>query len=189
MHKSCTTVHSQHVETTEHLLHAMIEVLHEAGFRVTEQRKIILEAIAHQVGWHVHPKDVFSYVQKKDDSIGLATVYRTLKMLEDMDLLNKVYLMGEQTELTKDHGAHYHLICLKCGSIHDVNDQVLESLNTHVKQQYGFSPTQAKLSIYGLCKACEDSANHMYPNQTVNRQNRNQRRHNRYHRFWTSNCS
>ena len=50
-------------ETTEHLLYSMIEVLHDAGFRVTTQRKIILEAIAQQVGWHVHPKDVFSYVQ------------------------------------------------------------------------------------------------------------------------------
>ena len=83
-------------ETTEHLLYSMIEVLHDAGFRVTTQRKIILEAIAQQVGWHVHPKDVFSYVQKKDDTIGLTTVYRTLKMLEDMDLLNKVYMMGQQ---------------------------------------------------------------------------------------------
>ena len=48
-------------ETTEHLLYSMIEVLHDAGFRVTTQRKIILEAIAQQVGWHVHPKDVFSF--------------------------------------------------------------------------------------------------------------------------------
>ena len=87
-------------ETTEHLLYSMIEVLHDAGFRVTTQRKIILEAIAQQVGWHVHPKDVFSYVQKKDDTIGLATVYRTLKMLEDMDLLNKVYMMGQQNALS-----------------------------------------------------------------------------------------
>ncbi|MFQ7025992.1 MAG: transcriptional repressor [Acutalibacteraceae bacterium] len=76
-------------ETTEHLLYSMIEVLHDAGFRVTTQRKIILEAIAQQVGWHVHPKDVFLRT-KKDDTIGLATVYRTLKMLEDI-ILNKVY--------------------------------------------------------------------------------------------------
>ena len=51
-------------------------------------------------------------VQKKDDTIGLATVYRTLKMLEDMDLLNKVYMMGQQNVHPNDpnHEVHYHLI-------------------------------------------------------------------------------
>ena len=144
-------------ETTEHLLYSMIEVLHDAGFRVTTQRKIILEAIAQQVGWHVHPKDVFSYVQKKDDTIGLATVYRTLKMLEDMDLLNKVYMMGQQNGHPNDpnHEVHYHLICLKCGAIRDVKDSMLESINEHVKNEYGFSTTQTKLSLYGLCEDCE----------------------------------
>ena len=144
-------------ETTEHLLYSMIEVLHDAGFRVTTQRKIILEAIAQQVGWHVHPKDVFSYVQKKDDTIGLATVYRTLKMLEDMDLLNKVYMMGQKNVHPNDplHEVHYHLICLKCGAIRDVKDSMLESINEHVKNEYGFSTTQTKLSLYGLCEDCE----------------------------------
>lgn len=154
MHRELTPIDIDKTETTEHLLHAMIEVLHEAGFRVTTQRKIILEAIASQVGWHVHPKDVYSYVQERDKTIGLATVYRTLKMLEDMDLLNKVYMMGMQNTAPEDHGVHYHLICLKCGSIQDVNDSMLEEIGGHVKKEYGFSPTQIKMSIYGLCDDC-----------------------------------
>ncbi len=59
-------------ETTEHLLYSMIEVLHDAGFRVTTQRKIILESHCSTSEGHAHPKDVFSYVQKKGDTIGLA---------------------------------------------------------------------------------------------------------------------
>lgn len=141
-------------ETTEHLLKAMLEVLHDSGFRVTNQRKLILEAIAHQVGWHVHPKDVYSYVQQKDDTIGLATVYRTLKMLEDMDLLNKIYMMGKQDTTPKDHGVHYHLVCLKCGSIKDINDDTLLKISKQVRGEYGFEPTQVKLSVYGMCEEC-----------------------------------
>lgn len=141
-------------ETTEHLLNAMLEVLHESGFRVTGQRKLILEAIAHQVGWHVHPKDVYSYVKDKDKNIGLATVYRTIKMLEDMDLLNKVYMMGKQDTEPSDHGAHYHLICLRCGSINDVNDEILEGIGKKVKESYGFEVTQTKLTFYGMCGEC-----------------------------------
>ncbi len=145
-----------HGETTEHLLKAMLEVLHDSGFRVTNQRKLILEAIAHQVGWHVHPKDVYSYVKDRDENIGLATVYRTLKMLEDMDLLNKVYMMGKQNTAPSRHGAHYHLICLKCGNITDINDSMLKELGDRVKNNYGFETTQAKITFYGMCSDCKN---------------------------------
>lgn len=143
-------------ETTEHLLRAMLEVLHDSGFRITNQRKIILEAVAHQVGWHVHPKDVYSYAKEKDDSIGLATVYRTLKMLEDMDLLNKVYMMGTQDHNQSHHGAHYHLVCLKCGNIKDVKDDTLEEMSKKMQKEHGFTTTHTKLSLYGLCEDCKE---------------------------------
>lgn len=156
MHKDLSIGEYSKSETTQHLLHAMIEVLHDAGFRVTNQRKIILEAVASQVGWHVHPKDVYSYVQERDKSIGLATVYRTLKMLEDMDLLNKIYMMGIQDEHEKEDNNqhHYHIICLKCGSIIDINDATLDQVRSHVKREYGFETTQIKMSVYGLCEDC-----------------------------------
>lgn len=155
MHKDLTPAEYNKSETTQHLLHAMIEVLHDAGFRVTNQRKIILEAVAYQVGWHVHPKDVYSYVQERDKSIGLATVYRTLKMLEDMDLLNKIYMMGMQEDHEMEHGKHhYHVICLKCGSIVDISDSTFDEIRSHVKREYGFETTQIKMSIYGLCEDC-----------------------------------
>lgn len=144
--------------TTQHLLNAMLEILHDSGFRITEQRKLILEAIAYQVGWHVHPKDVFAYAHKKDTNIGLATVYRTIKMLDDMDLLNKVYLMGKQDIHPDDHGYHYHLVCLRCGSIEDTEDDLLDQISTHVKTGYGFTPTQIKTTIYGLCEDCKQIA-------------------------------
>lgn len=141
-------------ETTDHLLRAMLEVLHESGFRVTTQRKLILEAIAHQVGWHVHPKDVYSYVRERDENIGLATVYRTIKMLEDMELLNQVYMMGKQDTAPSDHGTHYHLICLKCGNIKDMNDDILDGIEKKVNDNYGFETTQTKLTLYGMCGNC-----------------------------------
>ena len=156
MHKDLTPIEYHKSETTQHLLHAMVEVLHDAGFRVTAQRKIILEAVAYQVGWHVHPKDIYSYVQERDKSIGLATVYRTLKMLEDMDLLNKIYMMGMQDDHTVgENKHHYHIICLKCGSIVDIEDNPFDEVRSFVKQEYGFEATQVKMSIYGLCEDCK----------------------------------
>ncbi len=59
MHKNFEIEDYNRNETTTHLLNAMVEYLHDSGFRVTTQRKLILEAVASQVGWHVHPKDVY----------------------------------------------------------------------------------------------------------------------------------
>ena len=66
-------------------------------------------------------------------------------------------MMGQQNVNPNDpnHEVHYHLICLKCGAIRDVKDSMLESINEHVKNEYGFSTTQTKLSLYGLCEDCE----------------------------------
>ncbi len=82
-------------------------------------------------------------------------------MLEDMDLLNKVYMMGIQNDHVENSGqTHYHLICLKCGSIIDINDTTLANIKDHVKKDYGFDSTQVKLSIYGLCEDCRRISNY-----------------------------
>lgn len=140
-------------ETVQHLLEAMLKILKSKGLRVTEPRRLILEAVAAQVGWHVHPKSVFAYVHEKDSSIGLATVYRTLKLLDDMDLLNKVYSMGARYH-DEQAGSHYHLICLHCGSIHDINDGLRGEIGEQIKKDYDFTMTDINLSIYGLCSKC-----------------------------------
>ncbi|MBS4899375.1 MAG: transcriptional repressor [Clostridiales bacterium] len=151
-------------ETTRHLIKAMLRYLRKEGFRITSQRELILEAIAMQVGWHVHPKAVYSYAHERDKEIGLATVYRTIKILEDMDLLNQVYAMG-----TKNHSAgesaHYHMICLNCGTIHDMTDSLTQEIKNQLKKDYGFIATNMNLSVYGLCSACKKSMdrNRAYP--------------------------
>ena len=144
-------------ETTGHLTEAMIKNLKSQGMRITAQRRLILEAVAAQVGWHVHPKSVFSYVHERDEEIGIATVYRTLKILEDMDLLNQIYTMGSGFH---DEGnlRHYHLICLKCGSIHDINDTLPSEIKYQINTDYDFDMTGIKLSIYGLCSECKKKA-------------------------------
>ena len=148
--------HRTDKNATQHLLNAMFRLLHEKGFKITSQRKLILEAIANQIGWHVHPKDIYAYVHDKDKNIGSATVYRTLKMLEETDLLNKIYMMGgNTTEHINEHGIHYHLICLGCGNIEDVNDNTLSQIKSHVNSDHGFLSTQIKLSIYGMCENCK----------------------------------
>lgn len=141
-------------ETVSHLLEGMIKYMKSQGLRITGQRRLILEAVASQVGWHVHPKSVFAYVHERDKDIGLVTVYRTLKMLEDMDLLNQVYSMGMRFH--SGHSLnHYHLICVKCGTIQDVSDTLPIEIKCQIHKDYDFEMTDINLSVYGICNKCK----------------------------------
>lgn len=145
-------------EQNKMLISCLIEVLRDLGVKITAQRKLILEAVASQVGWHVHPKDVYDYVQKRDSSIGIATVYRTLKLLEDMDLIEKAYMIGmgvdtknSKTESAED--AHY-MVCLRCGDMQKIDKSCISSIDSKVLSLHGFSVSHIKMTLYGLCKTC-----------------------------------
>ena len=154
-HKDKDT-HSTHNndETKQHLIQAMTKYLQNEGYRITEPRKLIIEAVANQVGWHVHPKSVFSYVHERDDTIGIATVYRTLKVLDDMDIMNRVYSIGAQYH-EKSAPSHYHLICIDCGNIHDIKDSLPEEISEQIKKDYGFYASDISMSVYGRCSECK----------------------------------
>lgn len=140
-------------ETKTHLMQAMLRFLKSEGYRITEPRKLIIEAVAAQVGWHVHPKSVYSYVHERDESVGLATIYRTLKVLEDMDILNQIYSMGAGFH-NEELASHYHLICIKCGRIKDVTDSLTDEIKDQIKIDYDFHMTDIALSVYGVCSDC-----------------------------------
>lgn len=139
------------LEAGEHLLASMMEALHREGFRVTPQRKLILKAIARQVGWHVHPKEIYQWVRHYDSGIGLATVYRTLHMLEDMDLIQKIQMFAHaETAFPKENDQHYHMVCTQSGRVIDVYDDMLDKVVEHVAKKHNFRVTKTRLVLFGV---------------------------------------
>lgn len=137
-------------QASEHLLGSMMEALHQEGFRLTPQRRLILKAIAQQVGWHVHAKEIYQWVRGKDPGIGLATVYRTLHMLEDMDLIQKIQMFAHaESAYPKNSPQHYHLVCTKTGQIMDAYDDLLETVVQRAAKEYNFRVTKTRLVLFG----------------------------------------
>ncbi|MBI1881661.1 MAG: transcriptional repressor [Chloroflexi bacterium] len=134
----------------------LIEELQSRGMRVTPQRAIIFEAIEKLEG-HITAEEIFEQVQKVNPYVSLATVYRTLELLMELNLINQTNFGRSQTYFAlKDHGPHHHLVCSECGYIEEFSDTIFDPIRTELDQQYGFQAHTDHLSIFGICKKCRE---------------------------------
>jgi Fur family ferric uptake transcriptional regulator len=134
------------------LLH---ERLREHGLKLTHQRELIAQIFLNQD--HITVDELYQEVAKKDPSIGIITVYRTLKLLCQWELAQERHFGKGKTIYDnvawKSH--HDHLICTQCGRIIEFENFQIEKFQEQVARDHDFRITFHKLELYGLCKACE----------------------------------
>ena len=101
--------------------------------------------------------ELLAKVQSRDDRIGAATVYRTMKILTDSGLASARHFDDGQTRYEAAIGRHHHdhLICTSCHQIIEFENERIEELQDMVARQHGFVVTRHKLELYGLCKDCQ----------------------------------
>jgi Fur family ferric uptake transcriptional regulator len=132
-----------------------IVTLRSRGFRITPQREMIIEAIAHQ-GNHINADEVFALIQKRTQSMNIATVYRTLELLVEQGLASRIDLgEGRVIYATNQHGNHIHLVCRQCGKVVDANQEMLSSFNHQLQSDYHFAADLQHISLLGLCNECQ----------------------------------
>jgi Fur family ferric uptake transcriptional regulator len=132
-----------------------IETLRSRGFRITPQREMIIEAIAHQ-GEHINADEVFSLVQERTHTVNIATVYRTLDLLVEQGLANRIDLgEGRVIYAGHQHGPHIHLVCRQCGRVLDADQELLSAFNRQLQSDYQFAADLQHISVLGLCNDCQ----------------------------------
>jgi Fur family peroxide stress response transcriptional regulator len=131
----------------------IIAAFRTKGYRVTKQRLIILDAVRN-IENHPTVEEVYNIVKSKIPNISLGTVYRTLALLEELGLLQKIVSGQSSTRYDSNLEAHYHAICLNCGRLLDVDKSVLGDLEAHFPSEIGFTMVSHKLEFYGYCKDC-----------------------------------
>lgn len=128
--------------------------LRRKGYRITPQREIIVEAIAHADN-HMTAEEIFAKVQTRTQALNLATVYRTLDMLMDEGLVTGIDLgEGKIVYATVNHGPHIHLVCRGCGHIMDADPQLLATVEDQLQSEFDFKPDLNHISIFGYCSQC-----------------------------------
>ena len=130
----------------------------DKGVKLTEQRKIIARVISESkdtYGESDHPDvdELYSRVSKIDSKISIATVYRTVKLLEEAGILAKHDFKGGKARYEAMIESHHdHLIDVKTGEIIEFVDEEIELLQKKVAEKYGYTLVDHKLELYGVKK-------------------------------------
>lgn len=139
-----------------------IEYLKKKGLKFTKQREEILDFFLKQEK-HLSPEEMFIALRKKlaDRKLGRATVYRTLKLLNECSLAEKIdFGDGLNCKVITlfehkfAHPHHDHLLCLSCGKSFEFSNVEIEKLQERVAKEYQFKVADHRLKIYGYCKNC-----------------------------------
>ena len=139
-------------------LEAIRKHLEENSSRLTPQREAVVQVLmSHKTG-HLSAEEIYLHTKKIHPEIGLATVYRSLELLEKLNIVYKLEYGDGQSryELTRPNEEHYHhhLICQKCGAISEFNDDLLGDIEKQIAEQADFLVTDHCLRFFGYCSKC-----------------------------------
>lgn len=138
------------------------ELLKENGLKVTTQRIAILEVLDNRPDKHLTAEEIYDCVKEEYPEIGLATVYRTIQLLSELHLIDKLnlddgYVRYEIGKIGKERCEHHHhhLICLSCGNVYSFEDDLLETLEQRINESKGFRVVDHEVKLFGYCTKCQ----------------------------------
>jgi Fur family ferric uptake transcriptional regulator len=120
------------------------------GLRMTGQRRIIAQVIQDSDD-HPDVEELFSRASALDSGISIATVYRTVKLFEEADILDKLEFgdgRARYEDATRDH--HDHLIDMNSGEVIEFVDPEIEALQEKIAQKLGYELRGHRLELYGV---------------------------------------
>ncbi len=126
------------------------------GLKSTIQRDIIIKLFIQSRG-HLSADELYTSLREEHPSIGLATIYRTLKILTDAGIAREQRFNDGYTRYefnNPDDGHHDHLVCTLCGRVEEFENSEIERLQDEVASAHGFAIEHHKLELYGLCPTC-----------------------------------
>lgn len=133
--------------------------LHAKGYKLTPQREATLTVLIEREEDHLSAEEVFLLVKEKAPEIGLATVYRTLELLCEINVVDKINFGDgvSRYDLRKegiDH-FHHHLVCMECGDVEEIIEDLLEEVEKRVETEWKFQVKDHRLTFHGICQQCQ----------------------------------
>ncbi len=134
------------------------EKMREEDIKLTQQRRLIIKLLVKHQDSHPSADELHQLVRGEDPDVGLATVYRTLDLLERLNVAQAVSFGDGRTryELASEPHQHHHLLCIQCGKIEEVDEDLLGAVEDAVMERTGFSVVDHELKLFGVCYACDE---------------------------------
>jgi len=127
------------------------QFLEKEGLRKTPERNIILDEI-YKINRHFDVDELFNIISKKH-KISKATVYNTIELLHNLELVKKHFFNDTKIlyEKSLNKKQHNHLICIKCNEIQEFCDPRLQSIIKSTEELLKFKISKHSLNFYGHC--------------------------------------
>lgn len=140
------------------------DLLRRGGLKVTSQRMLVLDIMDSHPEAHLTAEEIYDLAKETSPEIGLATIYRTVQVLLDLHVIDKVtfddgFARYELNGVESESGhRHHHAICTGCGKVYSLETDLLDSLEQEILEKLGFMVTNHEVKLYGLCKKCREKS-------------------------------
>jgi Fur family transcriptional regulator, ferric uptake regulator len=132
----------------------VLALVRESGGRVTNSRRLLLEAIFDDPDHH-SAEDLAALVQARAPDVHLSTIYRNLEELERLGVVVHSHLGHGPATYHLAASAHCHFVCEHCGNAVKAPDELFETLADRAKKEFGFTIDTHHFSIFGRCRNCQ----------------------------------
>ncbi|OBZ08129.1 Fur family transcriptional regulator [Bacillus sp. FJAT-26390] len=134
-----------------HTMEDIIRRMSSQGLRITDQRKTLAKLFSETQGY-LAPKEVYEYMGKSYTGLSFDTVYRNLRVMEELGVLEQVIFEdGGKFKLhCRENDHHHHMICLQCGMTYPITFCPMEQTNV----PEDFRVVKHKFEVFGYCKEC-----------------------------------
>ena len=122
--------------------------------RNTAQKAMVLNTV-RRLGNHACADEIYSAVSQENPSIGRGTVYRNLGILAEEGKIRKIAIPDGADRFDHNCFEHYHVKCIKCGSVFDVDMEALPDLREKIRDSHGIDFLDYDIIFRGICPDCK----------------------------------
>lgn len=146
-------------ENKKYRMNEWLKILKREGYRLTGGRCVVIEVVS-KTEKAINPSEIHELASKKYPTLGLVSVYRTLSILEDLGLVQRVHQHEECHAYVGAPMSHQHiLICEQCGAVDYFTGDDLMDLIENVEHESGYRVRGHWLQLFGICKKCMSLSN------------------------------
>ncbi|OCL81971.1 Fur family transcriptional regulator [Arcobacter porcinus] len=141
----------------DEIIEDLKKIVKQKGLKYTEQREIVL-SILLSADDHLTAEEIYNKIKTEypDTNVGIATVYRALSFLEEVELIASINFGTDGKKYESNAKSHHdHLICTDCGLIIEFVDDEIEKRQEKIAKANKFKITDHSMQLYGLCQSCQ----------------------------------
>jgi Fur family peroxide stress response transcriptional regulator len=132
---------------------SITKALRKKGYKATTQR-IAICGLALSSREHRTAREIYREVKTLHPTVSLATVYNTLQVLRELNLVQELAFPQGESKFDSNLTPHVNVVCLRCGTVRDVNDRAVQDVVARVASRTRFAVAKQRFDIYGTCEKC-----------------------------------